>query len=331
MSREAMGFAANGLGIGGPPIPFGGGHGRVPGGGFRGGIEVDFAAFVVGPKGDAADDFGGGFGALGLEFGHVKTGDIRAAAGKGGEDPAIAEDVEPADGHGHLMAGARGWRRGRKSEALDAGFALISDALEGGRIEDGEDEGALSAGRQGSAGLKVLANLDGFIEVNEEGLGAGPLGEFGEFGGEVRRALGVHGLGGVEGIAVLEHAAPGGGVGVRLDAEDANHAGLGRPVVEGAEALGGAADLGDDDLDGEIGKIANIGKFGAVGGGPLLGAVQGEDGEDEEGDEGHGAEHNDQGDAVIAAIWDRCIGGGQGCFCHHNVKTWYRECGWVSS
>lgn len=124
----------------------------------------------------------------------------------------------------------------------------------------------------------------------------------------------------------------GGGVGVGaiFDAEDADESGLGSPVEEGAEVLGGTADLGDDDLGGEVGEVADVSEFGAVGGGALFGAIEGEDGEDEEGDQGHGAENDDQCDTVLMgskiSAWLRFMG----CFCHHKVMTWYRKTGKVS-
>lgn len=325
-----MGFAANGLGIGRPTVAFGDGHGGMPGGGFGGGVEVDFAAFIIGPEGDAADDFGGGFVALGLEFGHVEAGHGEVSAWEGGEDFAGAEDVEPADGHGHEMTGAGGGGGAIDGEALNAGLAIVADAFEGGGVEDGVDEGAGIGGGDGGAGGEVLANFDGFVEVDVEGFGVGPLSEFGGFGGEVGRACGVEGLGGVEGVTELLDG--GGGIGIRavFDAEDADEAGLGGPVEEGAEVLSGAADLGDDDLGGEVGEVADVGEFGAIGGGALFSAIEGEDGEDEEGNQGHGAKHDDEGDAFFASSKERARLCFMGCVCHHNVMTWYRKTGGVS-
>ena len=295
-----MGFAANGLGIGRPTVAFGDGHGGMPGGGFGGGVEIDFAAFVIGPEGDAADDFGGGFVALGTELGHVEAGHGEVSAWEGGEDFAGAEDVEPADRHGHEMTWAGCGGGAIDGEALNAGFAFVADAFEGGGVEDGVDEGAGIGGGDGGAGGEVLANLDGFVEVDVEGFGVGPLSEFGGFGGEVGRACCVEGLGGVKRVTELLNGGGGVRIGAVLDAEDADEAGLGGPVEEGAEVLSGAADLGDDDLGGEVGEVADVGEFGAIGGGALFGAIEGEDGEDEEGDQGHGAKHDDECDAVFA-------------------------------
>ena len=93
----ALDLAADWLAGGVHDVFRGVGARRVPWGGDGGGIDVDFAGFVICPPCDAADDlilFGGG----------PAVGDGAEAVAVEDAHGAVGEEVDPADGHGEFAA-----------------------------------------------------------------------------------------------------------------------------------------------------------------------------------------------------------------------------------
>ncbi len=135
MTRIPLVFARHGLAA--SHLPFVGGinMGRIPEGPIAGSIDVDLAAFVIGPEGSASDD---GIVRAWLHAGVGKSSYLSRAAIVGRDDFAIAENIKPPHRHGSRLTTGRARRicQGKTIEVEEAGAGRRS-RIENGIIERG--------------------------------------------------------------------------------------------------------------------------------------------------------------------------------------------------